>query len=137
MLAAAPGVKLLVTSRESLPLPEVWFHPVNGLELGKSVDADAVRLFARMAQRNQPQFDLEEKLPSVLRICKLVEGMPLALELAAAWLKMLSMEEVAEEIEKGIDILADEYGDGLPGMAVYGRFSSKPGNGWKRKNAAC
>ena len=112
LLAAAPGVKLLVTSRESLPLPEAWFHPVHGLELGRSADADAVRLFARMAQRNQPEFDLDKKLPTVLRICELVEGMPLALELAAAWLKMLSMEEVADEIEKGIDILADEYGGG-------------------------
>ena len=109
LIAAAPGVKLLVTSRESLPIPEAWFHPVNGLELGQSADADAVRLFARMAQRNQPEFDIDKKLPTVLRICELVEGMPLALELAAAWLKMLSMEEVADEIEKGIDILADEY----------------------------
>ena len=110
MLAAAPGLKILLTSRESLAIGDAWFHPVEGLEIDDSPDADAVQLFARAASRNQPEFDLEEKLPAVLRICRLVEGMPLALELAAGWLKMLSMDEVADEIEKGIDILADDYG---------------------------
>jgi len=114
LIAVAPQVKFLVTSRESLPIAEAWFHPVNGLDYRSSADADAVRFFARMAQRNQPEFDVQEKLPEVQRICRLVEGMPLALELAAAWLKMLSMKEVADEIEKGIDILADQYG-GDPG----------------------
>ena len=112
MVAAAPGLKLLVTSRESLALADVWFHPVQGLDYSGSEDADAVKLFARMAERNQPEFDIEQKLPTVRRICRLVEGMPLAIELAAAWLKMLSMDEVADEIEKGIDILADQYGAG-------------------------
>ncbi len=110
IVTVAPQVKILVTSRESLPIAEAWFHPVNGLEYRRSAESDAVRLFAKMAQRNQPEFDVQEKLPEVQRICRLVEGMPLALEMAAAWLKMLSMKEVADEIEKGIDILADQYG---------------------------
>lgn len=112
LIAMAPNLKILVTSRESLPIADVWFHPVNGLDYSRSTEADAVRLFTRMAQRNQPEFDVQEKLDTVYRICGLVEGMPLALEMAAAWLKMLSMDEVADEIEKGIDILADQYGGG-------------------------
>ncbi|MCP4331157.1 MAG: AAA family ATPase [Gammaproteobacteria bacterium] len=115
MVAKAPGLKLLVTSRESLPIADAWFHPVNGLEYvdaveSEAIDLDAVRMFAQIAHRNQPEFDVQEKLPAVLRICEMVEGMPLALELAASWLKMLSMDEIADEIEKGIDILADQYG---------------------------
>jgi predicted ATPase/DNA-binding winged helix-turn-helix (wHTH) protein len=105
IVAAAPGVKILLTSRESLPVPEAWFHPVSGLEY-----SDAVRLFSRVARRNQPEFDVHARMPAIIRICQLVEGMPLALELAAGWLKMLSMEEVAEEITRGIDILSDQDG---------------------------
>ncbi|HKJ52998.1 MAG TPA: tetratricopeptide repeat protein, partial [Gammaproteobacteria bacterium] len=111
LITMAPHLKILVTSRESLPISEAWFHPVNGLDYDQSADADAVRMFARVAERNQPEFELRQKLPAVLRICRLVEGMPLALEMAAAWLKMLSIDEVADEIEKSIDILADQYGD--------------------------
>jgi predicted ATPase len=110
LISAAPGVKLLVTSRESLAIADAWFHPVAGLEYQPAIDADAVRLFARMAYRNQPDFDLQQALPAVLRICRLVEGMPLALELAATWLKMLSIDEIADEIEEGIDILSDQHG---------------------------
>ena len=110
LIAAAPGLKILLTSRESLAIADAWFHPVAGLEYSDSIESDAVRLFTQNAQRNQPQFDAREKLPAVLRICHMVEGMPLALELAAAWLKMLSMDEIADEIEKGTDILADQYG---------------------------
>ena len=105
LIEAAPGVKILLTSRESLPVSEAWFHPVSGLEY-----SDALRLFAQVARRNQPEFDVTVSMPLVLRICEMVEGMPLALELAASWLKMLSMQEVAEEIEKGIDILSDQDG---------------------------
>jgi DNA-binding winged helix-turn-helix (wHTH) protein/predicted ATPase len=110
VVSTASGVKLLVTSRESLAIADAWFHPVSGLDYDDSVDADAVRLFAQMAYRNQPEFDLQRELPAVLRICRLVEGMPLALELAASWLKMLSMDEIADEIEEGIDILSDQRG---------------------------
>ena len=105
LIDAAPGVKLLVTSRESLPLREAWFHPVDGLDY-----SDALRLFAQEARRNQPEFDVQARMPLVLRICQLVEGMPLALELAANWLKMLSMEEVVNEILAGLDILSDQDG---------------------------
>jgi predicted ATPase/DNA-binding winged helix-turn-helix (wHTH) protein len=123
MISVAPGLKILLTSRESLSISEAWFHPVNGLDYAQAADSDAVRMFARVAERNQPEFALEEKLPAVLRICRLVEGMPLALELAAAWLKMLSIDEVADEIEKSIDILADQYGgDGARHASVRAIF---------------
>jgi DNA-binding winged helix-turn-helix (wHTH) protein/predicted ATPase len=110
LISAAPGIKLLVTSRESLNIPDAWFHSVNGLVYSDSVDSEAVRVFAFLAKRNQPAFDVNEKLPVVLRICEMVEGMPLALELAASWLKMLSLDEVAGEIAEGLDFLEDQFG---------------------------
>ena len=82
LISAAPEIKILLTSRESLNIPDAWFHPVNGLELSDSIDSDAVQLFVYLAQRNQPAFDIDEKFPIVLQICEMVEGMPLALELA-------------------------------------------------------
>ncbi|MEM7564283.1 MAG: winged helix-turn-helix domain-containing protein, partial [Pseudomonadota bacterium] len=89
LIKDAPGIKLLVTSRESLNVPDAWFHPVNGLELTDSADSEAVRVFEFLAKRNQPAFDLNEKLSLVKQICKMVDGLPLALELSASWLKML------------------------------------------------
>jgi predicted ATPase len=47
----------------------------------------------------------EHNLNQIIRICQLVEGMPLAIELAAPWLRVMSCEEIANELEKGLDIL--------------------------------
>jgi predicted ATPase/DNA-binding SARP family transcriptional activator/predicted negative regulator of RcsB-dependent stress response len=117
LLLAAPKVKLLVTARESLGLQEAWFYPVLGLTIPSGVrerknaqdEYDAVRLFAQCARRAQPGFVLESERSAVLRICTLVEGMPLGLELAAAWLKVMTCTQVAEEVARGLDILTARY----------------------------
>jgi hypothetical protein len=60
----------------------------------------------------EPTFELNETvLPAVTRICQRVDGMPLAIVLAAAWIDTLSVDEIAAEIEKSIDILATELRD--------------------------
>jgi DNA-binding SARP family transcriptional activator/predicted ATPase/Tfp pilus assembly protein PilF len=126
ILRHAPQVKLLVTSRERLNLQEEWAlvvegltYPSEGAKLQESgVDAalpslmpklkthSAIALFARRAQQALPGFSLSEAdLPHVVRICQLVEGMPLGLELAASWLRSLSCEEIAAEIERGLGFL--------------------------------
>jgi len=113
LLAAAPVVKLLATSRETLPLQAAYFHAVQGLSYPSTqqptIEAaavmDAVRLFAQSAQRHQPTFALPQQLDSVVSICRLVGGMPLALELAAAWLKSLSCAQIAQKLEKGVALL--------------------------------
>ena len=99
LLTAAPGLKLLVTSREALNLQEEWIVPVDGMRfpLGlPAAEADltaysAVRLFVESARRVNPDFDLAEDRECVLQIIRLVEGTPLALELAAGWLKLLPL----------------------------------------------
>lgn len=121
ILAVAPAVKFLVTSREAINLQEAWFHPIAGLafpELSPAPSAqkestveeietyDAVRLFAQSARRARVNFSLAAEQKSVIRICQLVEGMPLAIELAAAWLKVLPCVGIAQEIERSLDFLA-------------------------------
>jgi len=112
MLSAAPGVKLLVTSRERLNLMEEWILEVQGLRFPASdTDMDlqaysAIQLFLQNAQRVQPSFSLtDSRKPAVSRICRLVGGMPLGIELAAAWVRVLPCKQIADEIERSLEIL--------------------------------
>ena len=115
--AEAPYLKLLITSRVVLELQEAWVHHVEGMVYPVSfegseqslADYDAYRLFEHCARRNGKNLCLDTDRYHVLQICQLVEGMPLALELAAGWLKVLSPQEIAHEIEKNLDILTAQY----------------------------
>jgi predicted ATPase/DNA-binding SARP family transcriptional activator len=125
ILAVAPELKILVTSREALNLQEAWFHPVEGMsfpagdrpsftnndsQVGDSIASlqryDAVQLFVQNASRARVGFSLAAEQTHVVRICQLVEGMPLGIELAAAWLKVLPAAKIVDEIERGLDILS-------------------------------
>jgi predicted ATPase/DNA-binding NarL/FixJ family response regulator len=111
LLANAPDLKLLVTSRETLNLQEEWLYPVQGMrfpeaENGTALESySAVQLFVQSARRVRPDFSLTADRDAVLRICRLIEGMPLALEMTAAWLRRLPASEIADQIERGLDIL--------------------------------
>lgn len=111
ILAHTTEVKLLVTSREVLNLQEEWLYPVKGMQFPteENIDDlshyDAVQFFTRHAQRVRPDFSLDNDRQCVVRVCEKVEGMPLALELAAAWLRRLPCREIVTEIERGLDIL--------------------------------
>lgn len=105
LLAAAPDVKLLVTSRRRLNLQEEVLLPITGMAIpaedGREIETyPAVRLFLQQARRLQPDFTLSPRdLPHLIRICRLVDGLPLGLELAASWTPLLSCREIADEIE--------------------------------------
>jgi predicted ATPase/Tfp pilus assembly protein PilF len=114
----APEVRLLVTSRERLNLTGEWAVEVEGLPVPEAVEGDdleqydAVQLFMQSARRARSDFTLsEDQRPSMVRICQLVEGMPLAIELAASWVRALSCGEILEEIEPGIGFLASSMRD--------------------------
>ncbi|HMN27118.1 MAG TPA: tetratricopeptide repeat protein, partial [Caldilineaceae bacterium] len=119
ILRVAPAVKLLVTSREALGLQEEWFYPITGMSLptmasdnlAAEVEYDAVRLFVQCARRTQPGFALAagDQRAAMLRICQMVEGMPLAIELAAAWLMVLTPQQIVHELEHGLDILTARF----------------------------
>jgi predicted ATPase len=113
LLANAPGVKLLVTSRESLELQGEWVYDVQGLpvpESGNGLESlqnNSVELFLQRARRANVGFHATpQDYPTMVRICQLVEGNPLGIELAAAWVRTLSCAEIAQEIEGGLDFLS-------------------------------
>jgi predicted ATPase/DNA-binding SARP family transcriptional activator len=118
ILERAPGVKLLVTSREVLNLQEEWVFEVRGLAFPDREQTDrldeyaAVALFIQRARRALPGFAFNEAdLGGIAHICRLVEGMPLAIELAATWSRMLSPSEIAKEIEGSLDALSASVRD--------------------------
>ena len=112
LIEAAPQLRILVTSRERLKLQGEQVFPIGGLNVDKAASMDdARRLFLQAARRIQPDLRLEENLPALNRICKLVEGMPLALELAAAWVNLLSIDDIAAEIMRSLEFLATDLRD--------------------------
>jgi predicted ATPase/DNA-binding CsgD family transcriptional regulator len=106
LVAAAPGLTLLVTSREALQLQEEWLYPLAGLALpADATQGDAVELFVERARQFGYELRSEAERADAMRICRLVEGMPLAIELAAAWTRTLSCAAIAAEVERGLDLL--------------------------------
>lgn len=107
LLERAKGMRVLATSREPFRLTGEWVVPLDGLELAEEGTADpdasaAVRLFLEVARRIRGSQDLDEgDRRSVARICRLVEGVPLAIELAASWSRVMPPEEIEGEIARG------------------------------------
>jgi predicted ATPase/DNA-binding SARP family transcriptional activator len=105
-------LRLLVTSRERLNVQGEWVLELRGLRCPEATDiADAatygaVQLFVERARRISHAFAPDaEDMAAIVRICRLVEGMPLGLELAAAWTRLLSCREIADEIAVSLDFL--------------------------------
>jgi len=118
LLQATAGVQILATSRERLNLRGEHLYPVQPLAfteqatLAEAAAAPAVQLFVQSVQRSNAGFTLTtEELPFVLRICRLVQGMPLGLELAAANVDLLPLAEIAREIEQSVEFLAVDWHD--------------------------
>ncbi|MGD8403094.1 MAG: LuxR C-terminal-related transcriptional regulator [Anaerolineales bacterium] len=118
ILQRAPNVKILVTSRENLKLHGETVLSITGMdfpsqETSAEVQAhDAIELFLHSIRRIQPEFDPNvDDMRQLTDICKLVEGMPLAIELAAGWMSVLSPNELVNEIQRGLDILTSEMRD--------------------------
>lgn len=110
ILQSAPGVQLLVTSRERLRIGGERIFELGGLALSAAThsadQADALLLFLDRAQQADSGFVLDAtNRPAAVRICQLLGGMPLGIELAAAWVRILSCAEIATEIARNIDFL--------------------------------
>lgn len=120
LLAAAPQVQCVVTSRQPLAVAGEWVlnvpplsYPQASVELDEEANArfEAVRLFFQHARMRRADFSLSVVAePFVIRICQLVEGHPLALELAASWVDALSCREIAVELADGLALLRDDGG---------------------------
>jgi predicted ATPase/DNA-binding XRE family transcriptional regulator len=126
IVAWAPRVTVLVTSRERLNLWAEWLYNVDGLRfprLGtKSLSASqptpdvaqysAVQLFIRRARQVHPDFkESPATLLAIGRLCESVAGMPLAIELAAAGVRVLPVAEIERQIRSNLDVLASHRRD--------------------------
>ena len=112
LLASASEIKILTTSREPLNLRPEWTFQVQGLPIPSNISRDnlesnsAAALFMQRARQARLDFSpTDGDLSYIERICQLVEGSPLGLELAAAWVRTLSCPEIAREIETNLDFL--------------------------------
>jgi predicted ATPase/Tfp pilus assembly protein PilF len=111
ILAQAGSVKALITSRERLNLQEEWVYSLHGLPFPEESDPDwqensSVALFLQMARKTRSDFTLSEAdRPAMMQICRLLGGMPLGLQLAASWVRVLSPAEIAQEIEQNLEFL--------------------------------
>ncbi|MCB0179102.1 MAG: tetratricopeptide repeat protein [Anaerolineae bacterium] len=124
ILTEAPGLKILVTSQERLNLHGEWIYDIKGMHFPKDDHVEhiesysAVALFLQRAHRINSSLTLtEQDKRDIARICRLLEGIPLAIELAAAWVRVLSCREITIEIEqmytahKNLDFLATSLRD--------------------------
>ncbi len=113
IIRSTPRVSLLVTSQERLSLQAEWIFEVQGLNYpqtesrGSIEEYSAMALFLQRAKMARTDFVLSqgEMLP-IARICQIVEGMPLGIELAAAGVSNLTCQEISVELEHSLDSLA-------------------------------
>ncbi|MCX7840195.1 MAG: NB-ARC domain-containing protein [Anaerolineae bacterium] len=118
LLRRAPDVKILATSRERLNLQSEWVYVLDGLAFPRVTRDDpatfeAVQLFVQAAQRVQHCFALNAvNAPAIVRICQLVEGLPLGIELAATL--GTNYDAVARTLERDLTTLVTTMPDALP-----------------------
>ncbi|MEM7332267.1 MAG: tetratricopeptide repeat protein [Chloroflexota bacterium] len=120
LLQHAPQLKIIVTSRVVLNLAEEWLYEVGGLAYPATTSIpewadsvlpnnygryNAVQLFTQRARQLQHNFYLPLQQTDVIQICQHVEGLPLALELAAALIRQMNCAQIAEAIKENLDFL--------------------------------
>jgi predicted ATPase len=118
VLHAAPQVRFLVTSHARLNIKGEQIFPLSGMdypsvgEVHNASSFGAVQLFEQGARRVKPDFTLQLKNTSaVIKICQQVQGMPLGILLASAWMELFTPEEIAAEIGKSLDFLSSTWHD--------------------------
>ena len=121
LVARCPALTLLATSRERLGVSSEWIVEVAGLDVpeasatdAEALNSDAARLFIARCTRYTGTRPDEGAAPAVARVCRALAGNALALELAAAWTRVMSLPELADELERGLTLLDDGPVD-LPG----------------------
>jgi predicted ATPase/DNA-binding CsgD family transcriptional regulator len=118
LLRARPRLGVLATSREPLRIPGevVWRVPPLTLpDRPSATDGEAIRLFVDRARAVQPSFSLSSaNSPATSEICRNLDGIPLAIELAAAWVKTLSVQEIAARLDDRFHLLTGGGRTALP-----------------------
>jgi predicted ATPase/DNA-binding CsgD family transcriptional regulator len=117
LLSHAPGLRILTTSREALAIVGETIYPVSGLDwpasreetgrdgqsrldLQELTGYDAIRLFVERAHAISPTFTLmSQNALAIIEICRRLDGLPLALELASARVNVLTVQEIAARLD--------------------------------------
>ena len=114
LLQNAPDIQMIATSRERLNLREEWLFPLQGLNFPEDnletsdQSYSAIALFVQRAKQVRHHFDPVRESDAIRQICRLVAGMPLGIELAAAWVSQLSCQEIIAEIMRELDFLSTD-----------------------------
>lgn len=110
--AAAPGVRVLATSQETLKVADEHLYRLGALPLprndapGEAMGAGAVELFAARAQAVAPQFVLgPDNVSAIVEVCRRLDGIPLAIELAAARVPLLGVEGLRSRLDERFNVL--------------------------------
>lgn len=113
LLSAAPDVRLLVTTQAPLKLPAEWVYRIgplavpNGLlPAAQALDFSAVALFVERARAVDARFVLTDAMaPTVIELCRQLDGLPLAIEFAAARAPMLGVQQLAHSMQNRLKLL--------------------------------
>lgn len=120
LLSAAPGLKVVVTSRVPLQLRGEHEYPVSSLEMPPELDLaldetltyESVMLFHQQAKAVQPRFEItEDNRSAVVEICRRLDGLPLAIEIAAARIKMLTPDALLGRLDQSLAFLVSPARD--------------------------
>jgi predicted ATPase/DNA-binding SARP family transcriptional activator len=138
LLDECPRLRLLATSRTRLEQVACDTLALEGLALPDedSSDAeaaatfDAVRLFSERAAFHLPSFSLAAHVGAVIDIVRQVQGLPLAIEMAAAWVRLLPPQEIARELRGSIDILTREADAAALGRAEHASMQATIERSW-------
>ncbi len=114
LVTACPRLTLLITSREPLHVPGERQYPVPPLGLPERattpealLESHSARLFVERARSVRPDFEVTSaNVPAIAAICMRLDGLPLAIELAAAWSKVLPPQALLERLQHGFDLAA-------------------------------
>lgn len=113
----ARNIKVLATTREHISLRREFPLELDGLPVAPDVNDDtldsyaSVQLFVSVAKRLNRRFDFDAEKSAIARICLLTGGMPLAIEMAAAWVQSLTCKDIAARLEQGSDLLVTKMRD--------------------------
>jgi predicted ATPase len=147
LLQAAPGLKVLATSRVALrlygeheycvpplSLPDLAHLP----DLARLTQYEAVQLFIARAQAAQAEFALSAATaPAVAAICVRLDGLPLAIELAAARIRLFPPAALLRRLERRLTVLTGEHGTRPPANRHCGVPSSGAINSWGQGSSSC
>jgi predicted ATPase/DNA-binding SARP family transcriptional activator len=112
LIERCPGLKILHTSRARIGSAGEWVLPLVGLPVPDAGEIDleilrtfdAIRLFEVRALEIDPRFDLKPSVGDAVALVRTVEGLPLALELAAAWVRLLPLGEIVRDLERLLNL---------------------------------